>query len=316
MAKAKLKDVPVQQSPQTVEGLADLVTGIENVTEKQALELIPKLRETMHYSYYALGGLLVLVQDNGWWKSDKSNYETFKDYVEEEHGISRRKAFYFMKIYTRLTAAEVPLDDVLAIGWTKLKEIADILNKENVDKWVELALKHTTMQLRELVKNHLAGSLPTSGVEPVSEGDGLSKMTFTLHADQKETVELAIEQAKAESDSTFAGVALEGICMAYLSGAHTMTTKLKSKDEEVQPVAPETGHVDELEYLISQKGLMGTLELVEQIFEGTEIQVTLPPEGKKTKKPAAKKKVAKKKVAKKKATKKVAPDKLDIAKEL
>ena len=303
MAKAKTKKVSTT-TPDTIPDLASLVQGIENVTEKQAMALIPQLRENMHYSYYALGGLLVLVQDNLWWKNDPAQYESFKDYVEQAHGISRRKAFYFMKIYTKLTLAEVPLDDILKVGWTKLKEIADVICKENLEAWIECANNTTTMALRAMVKESLKGTLEATDVTP-AEKSSSSKITFTLHADQKAVVEQAIEQGKGEAGTEYASVALDGICQAYLSGAHTMTKAVEA------PAAPQA----DLATMMAEAGIMEVLELVEQVFKGASISVTLPEGGVEAEKPAPKKKPAAKKPAKKKAAAKK-PVKGDISNEL
>ncbi len=45
------------------------------------------------------------------------------------------------------------------------------------------------------------------------------KLAFTVHPDQKATIVQAIEKAKGEVNTEHSTVALENICLGYLSGA-------------------------------------------------------------------------------------------------
>ena len=103
--------------------LADLVFEIENMKEKQALELVGTLAEQTEVTFFKLGGVLSVIQANGWF----APYNSFREFVEKKHGIHYRKAVYWTDIYNKLAEAKVPWDKVKHIGWTKLKEIAGVV---------------------------------------------------------------------------------------------------------------------------------------------------------------------------------------------
>ena len=131
--------------------LADLVFEIENMKEKQALELVGTLAEQTEVTFFKLGGVLSVIQANGWF----APYNSFREFVEKKHGIHYRKAVYWTDIYNKLAEAKVPWDKVKYIGWTKLKEIAGVVTNENVDEWVKIAKENNTISLIETVKAHL-----------------------------------------------------------------------------------------------------------------------------------------------------------------
>ena len=131
--------------------LADLVHEIENMKEKQALELVGTLAEQTEVTFFKLGGVLSVIQANGWF----APYNSFREFVEKKHGIHYRKAVYWTDIYNKLAEAKVPWDKVKYIGWTKLKEIAGVITTDNVDEWVKIAKENNTISLIETVKAHL-----------------------------------------------------------------------------------------------------------------------------------------------------------------
>jgi len=112
--------------------LQDLVREIENMKEKQTRDLIATLTEQTEVAFFKLGGVLSLVQANGWYQP----YGSFREFVEKEHGLHYRKATYWIEIYNRLSNSGVPWAKVSKLGWTKLKEIARVLTAENVVEWV------------------------------------------------------------------------------------------------------------------------------------------------------------------------------------
>jgi hypothetical protein len=205
--------------------LSDLVHEIENLKEKDARELIPALSEQTELTMFRLGGVLSLIQANNWFEP----YASFRDFVEKEHGLAYRKAMYWVGIYNALSAAKVSWNKVKGIGWTKLKEIALVINEENQDQWIEIALNSNTLTLIETVKKSLAKDKPQS-VEDQSSKTVTTK-TFKVHEDQKATIDAAIAKAKEQSSTTVDTVALEYICIDFLGG-QTIDQKLKSMGME------------------------------------------------------------------------------------
>jgi len=215
-AKAVTKD-----ATQEVDLIVETVVEIEAMTKDIAFAIVPTLIESVDFSYFKLGGVLSVIQDNGWWEDEA---DTFKEFIPERFGLHYRKAMYLIKIYDGLVEADIPWAKVSGLGWTKLKELADILTQENVDEWVEKANNMSVLQLIAAVKAFKSGELSTDGTTD-PDSSGVSTITFKVHPDQKETIKQAIDQALEESDTEFKGVALEAICLNYLAGGSTKASK-------------------------------------------------------------------------------------------
>ena len=191
--------------------IIDIVQTVENLKEKEARELVVQLCEGAEFTFFKLGGVLSVIQANGWYEP----YASFKDYVETERGINYRTARYWISIYNGIVESGVPWAKVKHLGWTKLKEIVPVLTLDNVDHWVALAEKQTTLQLIETVKK---AQLP----EDMTEADGAAKTvttkTFKVHDDQRATIEAALSKCREIAQTEVDTVALEYICLDYLNG--------------------------------------------------------------------------------------------------
>lgn len=212
---------------------------IGNLDKETALEIVPSLIESVDFSYFKLGGVLSTIQDNNWWEGES---DTFKSFIQDNFGLHYRKAMYLINIYDGLVEADIPWAKVSGLGWTKLKELADILTKDNVDEWVEKAQSMTTLNLQAAVKAYKAGDLSTDGTTD-PDSSGVSTITFKVHPDQKETIKQAVEQAMEEASTEFKGVALEAICMNYLSGGSTK----KAPTPSLQSIMEKMDAIDVLE---------------------------------------------------------------------
>lgn len=212
---------------------------IGNLDKDTALEIVPSLIESVDFSYFKLGGVLSTIQDNNWWEGEA---DTFKTFIQDNFGLHYRKAMYLINIYDGLVEADIPWAKVSGLGWTKLKELADILTKDNVDEWVEKAQNMTTLNLQAAVKAYKAGDLSTDGTTD-PDSSGVSTITFKVHPDQKETIKQAVEQAMEEASTEFKGVALEAICMNYLSGGSTK----KAPTPSLQSIMEKMDAIDVLE---------------------------------------------------------------------
>lgn len=239
--------------------LSDIGVEIENLSEEDAKALVGRLAEEVDQTFFKLGGVLSRILEHQWYKP----YASFREYVEQEHDITYRTAMYWINIYTSLIEAEIPYDKVAGIGWSKLKELASILTADNVDEWVKKAKKLNVPQLANLIaqtkKEAAAGE--NEGATPSSNAASniISTKTFKLHADQKETVEAAIEKAKKEGNTDTDTVALEYICLQYLNAK-----PVKGK------AAPVTEKV--LKDEIKKLGAESALEMVAELFPDVEIE--------------------------------------------
>lgn len=207
----------VKEEAVEVDLIVQTAKEIGSLDRETAFEIVPSLIDSVGFSNFKLGGVLSTIKENGWWEDEAGK---FRDFVQDKFGIHYRKAQYLINIYDDLLEADVPWDKVSGLGWTKLKELASILNPDNVDEWVAKANSMTTLNLKAAIKAFNAGELSTDGTTDPDTA-GVSTITFTVHPDQKETIKQAIEQALEEAQTEFKGVALEAICMNYLSGGST-----------------------------------------------------------------------------------------------
>jgi hypothetical protein len=211
-------EVLLAQGTVTSDLIAQTVQSVETLSKDSAFSLVAELMESDGFNNFKLGGVLAKIYSESEWLGD---YPKFKDMLEVEFpGIKYRKAMYLIDIYTNLVNAKISWSKVGHLGWTKLKELAAILTQENVDEWVQKAEGLTVLQLIEAIKLYkLAQAGGVADIESDEEIKKLTTMTFKVYEDQKETVKEALDKAKLESGTEFDNVAIESICMNYLSGA-------------------------------------------------------------------------------------------------
>lgn len=236
---------------------ADLFTGIaleiENLQAEEAYETLMSLLETEGLNDFKVGGVMAAIQGNSLWK-EYGTYESFKDFVVTNVGMEYRKAMYLINNYEALVEAGVKWEEVSDIGWSKLKEITSVINKENAAEWIDRAREHTVLQLQELVKQFKAGTLDSTEMAP--EVSSVTSISFKVHEDQKETIKQAVAKAKGEADTEVDAVALEAVCMNYLSGA---TVKVPSLIDTM-----------------SQAGIQEVVNAMDAIWPDIDIQIAMP----------------------------------------
>ncbi len=228
---------------------------VENLKADKAFQMVPALLDNIDHDYFRLGGVLAVIQSNGWYQ-DKG-HETFRAFVEAECGLQYRKAMYLVQIYNSLVESGIAWDKVKHLGWTKLKELANILSPENVDEWVSLAENVTVLQLQEYIKEATKGESAGDSPEVAADPSKTTTMTFKLHADQKATVREALDKAKHETGSEFDAVALEAICIDFLGA----TSKLKA--------------IPSLQELMKGKSAEEVLEAFGEIFPDVTLEATM-----------------------------------------
>lgn len=245
---------------ETANSATDLIVQtahqIENLSEEKAFKQVPALLDDIDQNSFKLGGVLSLIQANGWFMN--KGYENFRAYVEAECAIEYRKAMYLIAIYNGLVESGVPWSEVGHLGWTKLKELASILDQDNVKDWVAVAENMTVLQLIEHIKqSKQAGSAQASDAAPVAPST-LTTLTFKLHTDQKKTVREAIDKCKSLMNTEFDAVAIEHICLDYLAG----DGKAKA--------------LPTLSALMKGKSAEEVLEAFGQVFPEVELSATVP----------------------------------------
>jgi hypothetical protein len=246
------------------DAIADFAHHVENLKEKDALELAAILNDQTELTYFRLGGVLAVIQSNGWY----APYASFREYIEQVHGLQYRTALYYVGIYNALVENKIAWDSVKDVGWTKLKEIADVITPENVDQWVELAKSQTVLQLIDSVKAaKKAAASQGETTAQVQEGAAVTvtTKTFKVHEDQKKNIELAIEKAKKDSGTAVDTVALDFICLDFLAG----NAKASGKAQGLPSLAEQ----------IKAAGVEEAFAAIEAAFPNVVVNVELPEDG-------------------------------------
>jgi len=215
--KAVTKKAATKAKP-SVADVKDLIVAssneVENLTKAKALKLAPELIEAEGINDFKLGGVLQKIQEEKWWEGD--DHESFKDYIETGLGLPYRKCMYLVNIYEKLVAAGIKWSDVKTIGWSKLRFIIDLIDKDNVAEWVKRANTMNSLEIQEYVKGLKTGKKSTDGDE--ENTTKISSMVFKLHPDQKELIKESLAKKKEEIGTEFDAVALENIALNYIEG--------------------------------------------------------------------------------------------------
>lgn len=261
MSDTNTVEMELPQEVEDVVATSDLLDStaleIEKLGSVEAELTLRDLLVSDGMTGFKLGGVLATIQGNHFWKN-YGEFTSFKDYVTLKVGMEYRKALYLISNYTALVEAEVKWEDFKDIGWSKLKEINRIITKENAKEWLDKARMYTIIQLQVLVKQAMAGTLAADEqvmVDPTT----LTSLNFKVHADQKESIKMAIDKAKLEAGTEYDAVALDAICLNYLSGA------------VVKPAA--------LSDVIKKAGLYAVLEVLDALWPEVAIDVTVPKDG-------------------------------------
>jgi hypothetical protein len=230
--------------------IVDTVSYVEHLSQEDAFSTARLLIESGEYSNFKLGGILSKINGEKW----TEGYGSFNDMLAAEFPtLKRRKAFYLMSIYTNLVEAEIKWSQVGHLGWTKLKELAPILTKENAEEWIAKAEKLTIIQLIEEIRKLSDGG----SSDETEETKTLTTITFKVYEDQKETINDAVTKAKVEAGTEFANVAIENICLSYLTG--------------VAPAGPQKT----LKEQIADVGYADALGIISEMYENIDIKVAV-----------------------------------------
>ena len=131
--------------------LQDMVHEIENLKEPKAHALITELMEETEVTFFRLGGILSVIQANGWYQP----FASFREFVEQKHGLSYRKAIYWIEIYNRLSNSGIPWGKVKDVGWTKLQMVTAYVNDENYEDYLALAEELKAYNLANVLKGKM-----------------------------------------------------------------------------------------------------------------------------------------------------------------
>lgn len=257
--KAKTKALVKKPKAKQVEvlgkdPLSKITKEVSALKQNQSLKVARELTEEIDCNYFKLGGVLAKIQDESWWEGE--GYASFQVYIQAELGMPYRKAMHLINIYDHLVESGIPYEKVKNLGWTKLKEIAPILNEDNVEDWVDTAENMNNLQLMDEVKEFKKND--SMGGDDAGEKvkSAIKTKIFKLHKDQQEVVEEAIEAAKEACGSEYDSVALEYICLDFLGSPskkkQAAITKTKAKPKKAKK-AKKVEEVDDEDWDIDEE---------------------------------------------------------------
>lgn len=110
-----------------------------NSVHIQIMDLMKRYEET----YFALAQKLYEVKEKKLYRMLDGKYPTFQEYVEKAIGIDYRKSKYLTRIWwwygIEQNANPKLLEGAQEIGWTKAKELVEVIDGRNAGRWFRLA---------------------------------------------------------------------------------------------------------------------------------------------------------------------------------
>lgn len=104
---------------------------------------IMKLLQETSQTYFAIAERLYKIRAEHLYRKIGPGYSTFEDYVGKELDFQRRKANYMTQIWRWYGIENGAHPKLISaaheIGWTKARELVEVMDITNVDKWVEIA---------------------------------------------------------------------------------------------------------------------------------------------------------------------------------
>jgi len=161
-----------------------------------------------------LGRYLCEARSGQYWRIDK--LKSFDEFLEKKFPQSRRKAYYLMAVFERLTP--IPKKQLEHLGWTKARELVKVARAEgqNFDcaPWVHKANVMPREEFRREVDRYLTGK----------ETEAWELLYFKVYKSQLPVIEQALETAALMLGSDKSrGYCLEMICADFLAGANLET---------------------------------------------------------------------------------------------
>lgn len=186
--------------------LAQLQSGSGEIRNR-----LQELKTTIERTYLEMAELLNRVRQDKLFV--EWGFDSFENYVEQELGYKRRKAFYILSVW-RVLHGECGLteEQLQAIDFSKAREIARVADQGNIAAWLE---KAGSMSARELADEVSKASSKVKGTKEPSY-----RWVCALTDDQREHVEATLDRAaEVIGKEKGKGAMLDLICMEFQSSA-------------------------------------------------------------------------------------------------
>lgn len=207
--KAKAKKKPNSE----VAKVAQVVPAVK--TKDQIIRRFEELRRDLGRNFLEIG-LLIKESNTGdkpAWRT--CGYESLGDFIEDVVGVSERTGYDLMAIAEKwskiLPAARI--EEVAAIGWTKMRALCPVIDEGNVEDWEARAEQMTFRQLKTEIERR-SGKKSEPGD---SEGEEVRAFSFRMVGGQIGVVERALAVAAKMLSNDKKNVQLDAICAEFLS---------------------------------------------------------------------------------------------------
>jgi len=185
---------------------------------KQVRRDILTLKNNIESSYFELAKLLYEVYENEYFK--EWGFEDFEEYCHKELEFGERKGRYLVSVWYHLVIKnefeDKELEKLKDIGWTKVRALIRVVNKDNLDEWVKQATSMTAEKLDLKTKQIVLEQTASEEVEGEIVKE-MKRFTCVLVDDQIKVVEKAFEIAGKIAKSDKRGHLLSLICLDFLS---------------------------------------------------------------------------------------------------
>ncbi len=210
--------------------------------QKAAFEKMKMLLLAEAMNWYQLGGVLLRINEEKWF----GGYDSFEEFCVNALGFRKSKAYHLIKIYKLLVESDITWQDVEELGWSKLRLICAAavrvkLEPAEFSTCVETAKvkKLTCVELEAELKDSILGGCGA----PAGSGT-VTNLVFKPHENQLPTITTALDNAKKQSGTEHDTVALEYVCLDFLSpGASQPKEKAEAGSDVAIPKPGEKGFV-------------------------------------------------------------------------
>lgn len=212
-----LAPLPFHEKLKMIDGL-----GSPQEAELMAIEIVGTDLEHR----IVLGALMIQVQEKELFKPG-----TLSDWFMDNLGMGLRHAEQYMKVSGFVLQADITAEKLESLKWSHYRVLASNIETSDLEKWIDLADQRTVRELEDFFKQNRSTD-PQQFIEWISSDNTPStdkglpspepkggSIHLNLHADQLETVRVALEVCKEKSNTDYDSVAIGYICDEYLSGS-------------------------------------------------------------------------------------------------
>lgn len=218
----------------------------EETTQYDSVEIRKKtleIKDNINKYYTELCENLWLIQKKqlfkGW------GYKSFREYGSQELEFGGTKAIYLASIWNNLAVNQdkTVFDKVMELGWSKGKELARVVTKENLEEWVQKARPLRVEALVKEIRTFIRKQIPNDSAQALENEDSVrdtpveeEKKTITLTFNYEDylTISQAYEQIKQEEQNASLPQAL-AMCARDFLASNDMTAL--GKDSALQIIA-------------------------------------------------------------------------------